>query len=104
MRDFDSNELFDITLALGVFDYIKNPIPFLEKMKNVTKEKIIASYPAKFAFQMPIRKVWLWTRNCPVYFYTKSKLKAMYISIGIINYKIVKLSAGYLVIADLSQE
>jgi len=23
MRDFDSNELFDITLALGVFDYIR---------------------------------------------------------------------------------
>ena len=100
MKDFDINELFDITLALGVFDYIKNPMPFLEKMKNLTKEKMIAYYPAKFAFQAPIRKIWLWTRNCPVYFYTKRKLKMIYTSIGITNYKIVKVSAGYLVIVN----
>lgn len=100
MKDFDSHELFDITLALGVFDYIKDPAPFLEKMKNLTKEKMIASYPAKFAFQMPIRKIWLWIRNCPVYFYTKNKLKMMYNSMGITNYKILKTSAGYLVIND----
>ncbi len=101
MRDFDSNELFDITLALGVFDYIENLMPFLEKMKNLTKEKMIASYPAMFTFQMPIRKVWLRTRNCPVYFYTKSKLKMMYASMGITDYKIRKTAAGYLVIANL---
>ena len=97
MEDFNSNELFDITLALGVFDYIKNPMPLLEKMKNLTKEKIIASYPAKFTFQMPIRKVWLYTKNCPVYFYTERKLASMYNSIGITNYEIIKMSAGYLV-------
>ncbi|MCX6731735.1 MAG: methyltransferase domain-containing protein [Candidatus Parcubacteria bacterium] len=101
MRDFGSNELFDITLALGVFDYVEGPMPLLERMKNLTKEKIIASYPAKFTFQMPIRKIWLWIRNCPVYFYTKSKLKKMYVSMGITNYKIRKTSAGYLVIANL---
>lgn len=97
MENFNSNELFDITLALGVFDYIKNPMPLLEKMKNLTKEKIIASYPAKFTFQMPIRKVWLYTKNCPVYFYTERKLASMYNSIGITNYEIIKMSAGYLV-------
>lgn len=97
MGDFNSNELFDITLALGVFDYIKYPIPFLEKMKNLTTEKIIASYPAKFTFQTPIRKVWLYTKNCPVYFYTERKLASMYNSIGITNYEIIKASAGYLV-------
>ena len=103
MGDFNSNELFDITLALGVFDYIKYPMPFLEKMKNLTKEKMIASYPAKFTFQMPIRKVWLYTKNCPVYFYTERKLVSMYRSIGITNYEIMKISAGYLVKACVNK-
>jgi len=97
MKDFDSNELFDITIALGVFDYVEQPIPFLRKMKNLTREKIIASYPGKFAFQTPIRKVWLYTKNCPVYFYSEKKLAEMYQLIGLSNYKIMKLPAGYLV-------
>jgi len=103
MKNFEGNKAFDITVALGVFDYIKNPILFLKKMRNTTKEKMIASYPAKFTFITPIRKVWLWTRNCPVYFYTKNELKAMYDSIGIKNYKIRKTPDGYLVVANISQ-
>lgn len=97
MEDFDSDALFDITLALGVFDYIEYPMSFLEKMRNLTREKMVASYPAKFAFQMPIRKVWLYTKSCPVYFYTKRQLAAIYRSIGVTNYEIVKISAGYFV-------
>ena len=91
LKDFGSDKLFDITLALGVFDYVRHPIPFLEKMKDVTKEFMLASYPAKFALQTPIRKVWLYTRRCPAYFYTEKKLITMYESIGINNYKIMRM-------------
>ncbi|MFX0140568.1 MAG: class I SAM-dependent methyltransferase [Candidatus Hodarchaeota archaeon] len=97
MKNYRNKELFDITLAIGVFDYIKEPIPFLKKMRNLSKEKIIASYPAKFTFQMPIRTVWLWTKRCPVYFYTKYQIKSMYESINLFNYEIVKIPAGYIV-------
>lgn len=103
MKDFNSNELFDITLALGVFDYVKDPIPLLRKIKNITKEKMLASYPAKFTPQMPLRKLWLWTKNCPVYFYTKKELESMHNSIGITDYEIIKVAAGYLVKANLSK-
>lgn len=105
MEDFTTDEPFDITLALGVFDYIRDPMPFLEKMRDVTKEKMIASYPAKFAVQTPIRKLWLHTRNCPVYFYTENGLKAMYERLGIRPYNITisklplnaRIHSGYLV-------
>ncbi len=103
MKDFNSTELFDITLALGVFDYIKNPLPFLEKMERLTKEKMIASYPDKFAFQAPLRKIWLSTKKCPVYFYSKKDLETIYHSIGITDYEIIKMQAVYLVKANLSQ-
>ena len=104
LHEFNNKELFDITLALGVFDYVKYPIPLLEKMKKFTKEKIIASYPARFTFQTPIRKVWLWTKSCPSYFYTENKIKHIYNSVGISNYEIIKISAGYLVKANISKE
>lgn len=97
MEDFNNGELFDIVLALGVFDYIEDPRPLLKKMRNLAKEQLIASYPAKFAFQMPIRKAWLYMKNCPVYFYTEQKLATVYESVGLNNYKIMKIPALYLV-------
>lgn len=101
MKDFKDQRKFDIILALGVFDYLENPLPFLEKMKNYTIEKMIASFPARFAFQTPLRKIWLLTRKCPVYFYTKKDLQKMYDSLKTKNYKIIELTAGYLVVADI---
>ena len=91
MQDFGNDKLFDITLALGVFDYIRDPAPFLKKVRELTKEQMIASYPAKFTLQTPIRKAWLYTRRCPVYFYTEKKLIAMYKSIGVNDYKIIRM-------------
>lgn len=94
LKDFNSDRLFDITLALGVFDYIRDPMPLLEKMRNVTKGFMISSYPAQFCLQMPIRKVYLYIRHCPVYFYTEKKLARMYESIGIHNCKILRMPTG----------
>jgi 2-polyprenyl-3-methyl-5-hydroxy-6-metoxy-1,4-benzoquinol methylase len=91
MTDFKCNEPFDITIALGVFDYIKDPGPFLDKMREVTREKMIISYPYRFNLKMPLRKLWLLSRGCPVYFYTESKLSEMYERSGITQYDIVKL-------------
>lgn len=97
LNDFETDKSFDISLAIGVFDYLKEPLPFLKKMKSVTNEMMIASFPAKFALQVPIRKMWLITKKCPVYFYTKNRIKRLYSLTGISDYEIIKISAGYLV-------
>jgi hypothetical protein len=99
MEGFNPEKSFDIVVALGLFDYIQDPVPILVKMKRLAKEKIIAAYPARYVFQMPIRKIWLWKRGCPVYFYTKRSLKKIHASAGIKNFKILEVPAGYLVVA-----
>lgn len=106
MEDFPDNQSFDITLALGVLDYIKSPLPFLNKMKSLTEEKMVVSYPAMLTLQMPIRKVWLWTRGCPVYFYSKKRLTKIYKRLGINSYQIIsmptkaRVATDYLVISS----
>jgi 2-polyprenyl-3-methyl-5-hydroxy-6-metoxy-1,4-benzoquinol methylase len=97
MNNFESNNLFDITLALGVLDYIKDPLPFLKKMLSFTKEEIIISFPAKYSLQTLIRKFWLYTKKCPVYFYTKRELSSIYSSLELADYEIIKITSGYLV-------
>jgi len=97
MGKFNKKEKFDVTLAMGVLDYIKDPVPFLKKMKNVTGGRMIISFPSKFTPQMPIRKIWLVTKDCPVYFYTRSGIVKLCAAAGITDYEIIPIKAGYLV-------
>ncbi len=103
MKEFESNNLFDVTLAMGVLDYIKEPVPFLKKMKSLTREKLIVSFPAKFHFQTPIRKLWLYSKKCPVYFYTRNRISEIYNSLDISNYKIRDIAGGYVVTGYMSR-
>ena len=96
MSDFPDDKKYDISIAIGVFDYIKDPMPFLRKVKKMTTTKIIAYYPSKFAFQSPLRKVWLSTRNCPVFFYTEGELKKIYSGLGIEKIKTIPVPQGAL--------
>jgi len=104
IQNYNSAEKFDVSLALGVTDYIQNPIPLLLKMKDLSKERLIVSYPAKFTIQMPLRKIWLWTKKCPVYFYTKKRIKAIYNSINLTHYEIIEVAAGYFVKAYINSK
>jgi len=94
----DFSEKFDITLALGFFDYTEDPRPHLQKMSSLTREKALMSFPAKFAFQVPIRMIWLRSRNQPVYFYIKKELTQL-LSQQFARFKIEDISAGYFCVA-----
>ncbi|MGP8057779.1 MAG: class I SAM-dependent methyltransferase [Nitrososphaerales archaeon] len=103
LLEFQPEGKFDVSTLLGVFDYVQNPLPMLNKVKSLTAEQIIASYPAKYTMQMPIRKVWLWGRSCPVYFYTIQGLTKLYEQLGL-DYSISKISAGFMVVSGKSEK
>lgn len=94
------DEDFDISIALGLFDYVQNPLPYLKKMKLLTREKCIMSFSSKFAFQVPIRILWPRSRKCPVYFYTKKEIKRL-LSPIFFRFKIKNISAGYHCVASV---
>jgi len=92
------DETFDITIALGFFDHTEDPTPYLEKMKLLTREKCVMSFPSQFAFQVPIRMIWLKSKKYPAYFYTKKKIKRLFYPI-FPRFKIKNISAGYYCVA-----
>jgi cyclopropane fatty-acyl-phospholipid synthase-like methyltransferase len=87
------NEKFDISIALGFFDYARYPEFYMRKMRSVTREKCIISFSARFAFQVPLRIMWV-HRSAPIYFYTKKELKRLF-SPNFTHYTIKNISAGY---------
>lgn len=101
INEFSPEATFDVVLAIGVLDYLRDPIPLMRKMKEVTRGVMVISFPARYTPQMPIRKMWLATKNCPVYFYTRKRINELYALAGINDYEIVPIAAGYLVRANV---
>ena len=67
---------FDVCVALGVFEYFKNPKSILRNMFASTEKggKIIFSVPSLLTFQTPLREVLLYHRNVKCYYYTKKRV------------------------------
>jgi len=74
---YETGEKYDYSLLIGVFDYVKKDETqrYFEKTIALTRRTIVATFPKRFAFQMPIRYVWLKRQNCPVYFYTRKQIE-----------------------------
>ena len=71
---------FDVATALGVFDYVAEPLAFMKKAIGLTKERsgrFIASFPRSGTPRSFIRSVRLSLKRCPVYFYSEEQLRSM---------------------------
>jgi len=101
--DHDFREQFDYTVAMGLFDYLKNPSVYLTKMKSLTRSKIIASFPKKWTLRSLIRKIRLFLAGCPVYFYSQGEVEKLLKENQISQYKIFDLSRDFIIIAQIGQ-
>jgi len=74
-RDWDRP--FDICLAIGVFDYLDAPLPFLQRMVAVTRDRWIATFPRRHTWRAPVRKWRLARRGCPVFFFDRGAVRRL---------------------------
>jgi hypothetical protein len=88
-----------MTIGIGLFDYIREPLPVIKKMRGLTNDKLILSFPRLFTWRSLIRKVRLGLKKCDVYFYTKGNLKSLMEAASLKEYRIVKVGKIYCVIA-----
>ena len=97
-------ESFDVVCALGVFDYIADPVPFLKRMAGLSNGKVIASFPMRSLLRAPIRKLRYSLRNCPLYFYTEEKLTRAAREAGLTDVALVPMaSSGRLLVGRPSR-
>ena len=68
---------FEITLAIGLFDYIYDPLSMLKKMRSITSEKLIATFPRSGTVRAAVRKVRLTLYKCPVFFFSPQGVKRL---------------------------
>ena len=69
-------EQFDMTIAIGFWDYIADPPGRLRVIRQMTREggKFLSAWPRYWTWRMPVRKLRLTVRGCPVYFFRKPQV------------------------------
>jgi 2-polyprenyl-3-methyl-5-hydroxy-6-metoxy-1,4-benzoquinol methylase len=72
--DYKAIEKFDAACLMGVFDYIKEAVPFIKKLQTDITKELYMSFPKKMGFLTWQRKVRYNRRHCPLYFYTNRSL------------------------------
>lgn len=94
---------FDVVLALGFFDYTRDPDRFARRMRELCSGSVAGSFPRWNWFKGPIRKMRYEVLNdCPIFNYTESRLRRMFDSAGFGRVTVVPRGrTGYLVRADV---
>jgi 2-polyprenyl-3-methyl-5-hydroxy-6-metoxy-1,4-benzoquinol methylase len=99
LLEYQTDEKFDVSIGIGLFDYISDPLPVLKRMREVTRDKAILSFPRLWTWRAPIRKARLALRDCPVFFYTKSAIGSLVKEAGFADCEITKVGKLYCVVA-----
>lgn len=103
LLEYDTDSTFDISIGIGLFDYISEPLPVLKKMRQLTSDRAILSFPRLWTWRAPVRKARLALRDCPVFFYTKSGIESLLKDAGFADYQITKVGKLHCVVAYSSK-
>ncbi|HEU4870295.1 MAG TPA: hypothetical protein VFT08_05545, partial [Pyrinomonadaceae bacterium] len=82
-----------------LFDYIKNPLPVLTKMREVSTDKAIMAFPRLYTWRAPVRKVRLTIKGCDVYFYSAARINKLIKDAGFSRHTLTKVGKLYCVVA-----
>lgn len=97
----DSDAPFDASTANGFFDYIAEPVPIIAKMRELTKGKVILSFPKAIEFRVPLRRFRFWMKGTPLFLYREEQVKKILAEAGITEYEWINLDRDFLIIATV---
>ncbi|HXG93212.1 MAG TPA: class I SAM-dependent methyltransferase [Blastocatellia bacterium] len=98
LLQFTPDDKFDVAIGIGLFDYISDPLPVLKKMREVTTDKVIASFPRFWTWRAPVRKARLTLRGCDVFFYTRQKINRLMREAGFPHHEITRVGKLHCVV------
>ena len=98
LLDYQPESKFDVSFGIGLFDYIRDPLPVLKRMREVSTDKAIMAFPRLWTWRAPVRKARLARKGCDVFFYSKAKIEKLLRDAGFSRWEIVKVGKLYCVV------
>lgn len=88
---------FDLCLALGFFDYTPAPEAFMRRIRELSREQVVFSFPIRWTIRSLSRWLRLRLARCPVYFYREPQVRRLLAATGWQRAALHRLSRDYLV-------
>ena len=104
IEDLPKNEKYDVSFAIGLFDYLQDAVPTLRAMRERTTGTVVATFPRRMTWRAPLRKLRLSLRGCPVYFFSASEVNAALTSAGLKPLRVQRLGKLYFVVAEVPKD
>lgn len=102
-HDF-GGETFDVSIAMGVFDYLEEAAPFLTKMSHLTRGVVLASFPKFSLVRGSARRLrYRLTRRGDVFYYTADDIARLALLAGLKQHRLVRLDSsggGWVLVGD----
>ena len=92
---------FDAATANGLFDYVEKPVPIIAAMRELTKGRMIMSFPRALEWRVPVRRVRFWLKGTPLFLYREQQVRDVLEAAGVIDYELIHLDRDYLIVADV---
>jgi 2-polyprenyl-3-methyl-5-hydroxy-6-metoxy-1,4-benzoquinol methylase len=92
---------FDACTGNGFFDYVEDPVPIIAAMRELTKGKLIMSFPKAVEWRVPIRRFRFWMKGTPLFLYRETQVRDILAKAGVVEYEMIHLDRDYLVVADV---
>jgi len=87
-------EQFDLVLAMGYFDYIVDPVPHLTKMVAACSGHVLASFPKRWEWRVPVRRVRFALARGFVRFYSRGEVDALVAALNLPPERVYVLDFG----------
>jgi 2-polyprenyl-3-methyl-5-hydroxy-6-metoxy-1,4-benzoquinol methylase len=73
--NWKTDQTYDLTIAIGLWDYIRDPPERLRAIRKLTRTAFLSAWPRFWTWRMPVRKLRLqYIRGCPVYFFRRERV------------------------------
>ena len=93
--ELDLKETFDISIAMGVFDYVPDQVAFLRKMVALTTDKVIVAFPSHSLFREPARRLrYKLTGKGEIYLYGLDDVERIATDAGLRDREIVRIHSS----------
>ena len=81
--DWRADRIFDISIAIGLWDYVADARERLLKVRELTSGVFLSAWPRFWTWRMPVRKLRLqYLGGCPVYFFRQKQIRRLLYEVG----------------------
>jgi SAM-dependent methyltransferase len=98
LLEYEPDVPIDVSLAIGLFDYVSDPLPVLAKMRGVSRDKAIVSFPRLWTWRAPVRRLRLALKRCSVHFYRRRQIERLMEEAGFRRHTVTRIGKLHCVV------